>query len=167
MLAVFCCCATASSSTKETLKPLEPAVITGITIQDNSVTITADKPFIYTIYKPGDPYKAVVDLPDVRIGTFGTRMRSDKAGITEIMPSQIESPSLKARLEILLQSPAVVEQEYKNNVLTIRLKEDAARRGEVPATPGKVRMTDAHMADPPPAVQKPLSAGDRDIEYIN
>jgi type IV pilus assembly protein PilQ len=156
MLVVFGGCATARSSTKETLKPLEPAVITGITIQDNSVTITADKPFTYTIYKPGDPYKAVVDLPDVRIGAFGTRITSDKAGITEIMPSQIESPSLMARLEILLQSPAIVEQEYKNNVLTIKLKEDVAARGQA-ATPKKVGMTDIHMTDPTPAVQKPLS----------
>lgn len=157
MFVIFAGCATAGSSTKETLKPLEPAVITGITIQDNSVTITADKPFIYTIYKPGDPYKAVVDLPDVRIGAFGTRMTSNKAGITEIMPSQIESPSLMARLEILLQSPAIVEQEYKNNVLTIKLKEDVTKKEEVPPTPKKVRMTDINMTDPAPAVQKPLT----------
>ena len=150
MFVVFGTCATALSSTTETLKPLGPAVITGITIQDNSVTITADKPFVYTIYKPGDPYKAVVDLPDVRIGTFSARMTSDKAGITEIRPSQIESPSLMARLEILLQSPAVVAQDYKNNVLTIKLKEDVARRQEAAATPKKVSMADVHMADPAP-----------------
>jgi type IV pilus assembly protein PilQ len=150
VLVVFGSYSTAISSTKETLNPMEPAVITGIAIQDNSVTITANKPFTYTIYKPGDPYKAVVDLPDVKIGSFSKRMTSNKAGITEIMPSQIESPSLMARLEILLQSPALVEQEYKNNVLTIKLKEDAARR-EDPRATKKISMT-----DPATAVQNPL-----------
>jgi type IV pilus assembly protein PilQ len=157
MFVVFGGCATAWSSTADTPKPLGPAVITGITIQDNSVTITADKPFVYTIYKPGDPYKAVVDLPDVRIGAFSTRMTSDKAGITEIRPSQIESPSLMARLEILLQSPAVVAQDYKNNVLTIKLKEDVAREEGTAATLKKVSAADVHMADPPP-VQKQMGA---------
>jgi type IV pilus assembly protein PilQ len=148
MFVVFGGCATAWSSTADTLKPLGPAVITGITIQDNSVTITADKPFVYTIYKPGDPYKAVVDLPDVRIGAFSTRMTSDKAGITEIRPSQIESPSLMARLEILLQSPAVLAQDYRNNVLTIKLKEDVAGKEGATATTRRVSAADVRMADP-------------------
>jgi len=157
VLVVLGSSATARSSTKETLKPLEPAVITGITIQDNSVTITADKPFVYTIYKPGDPYKVVVDLPDVKIGAFSKRMTSDKAGITEIRPSQIESPSLMARFEVMLQSPSAVEQEHKNNVLTIKLKEDLAAREQAPASPQKVGMTDIHMSDPVTAARKPLS----------
>jgi hypothetical protein len=111
-------CATAKGSAKESLKPQEYAVITGITIQDNVMTITADKPFIFTIYKPGDPYKVVVDLPDVRLGAFTTRITSQKAGITEVVPSQTESSSPMARLEVLLQTPSSVEQDYRNNILT-------------------------------------------------
>jgi len=155
MFVIFAHCATAISGTNETLKPLEPAVITGITVEDNSVTIAADKPFVYTIYTPGDPYKAVVDLPEVRIGTFGKRMTSDKAGITEIRPSQIESPSLMARIEILLQSPAIVAQDYKNNVLAVKLKEDPAAKEQVAAAPKKVSASDVRMADSA-TVQKPL-----------
>lgn len=115
-------CATAKSSAKESPTPQGYAVITGIDIQDNLMTITADKPFIFTIYKPGDPYKVVVDLPDVRIGAFTTRITSQKAGITEVVPSQTGSSSPMARLEVLLQAPSSVEQDYRNNVLTMKIK---------------------------------------------
>ena len=92
------------------------------------MTVTADKPFIFTIYKPGDPYKMVVDLPDVRLGAFTTRITSQKAGITEVVPSQTESSSPMARLEVLLQNPSSVEQDYKNNILTMKIKGDAAEK---------------------------------------
>jgi len=76
------------------------------------------------MYKPGDPYKIIVDIPDTSIGTFDKKIISQKRGVTEVIPSQIDAPSLLARLEILLQTPSAVEQEYKNNVLTIKIKED-------------------------------------------
>ncbi len=120
------------ATTKESLKPQEATVITGIDIQENAVTITASKPFVYTIYKPGDPYKMVIDLPDVTIGAFNKKIISNKVGITEIIPSQIESPSSMARLEMLLQTPSLVEQEYKNNVLTIKIKEDLSKKENPP-----------------------------------
>jgi len=125
LLIAFWGCATATTSNvKESLAPQETTVITGIDIQDYTVTIKADKPFIYTIYRPGDPYKIVIDLPDVTIGALNSKIVSNKAGITEIVPSQIESPSVMARLEILFQTPSIVEQEYKNNVLIVKIKEE-------------------------------------------
>ncbi len=132
MLFAFLGCATTNSSNTETLTKIDATVITGIEIQDNSVTVTANKPFIYTIYKPGDPYKVVIDMPDVSIGNYNKRIVSSKAGITEILPSQIESPSLIARLEILLQAPVSVEQEYKNNVLTVMFKENIPEQKNSP-----------------------------------
>ena len=108
-------CATAKSSAKESLTPQGYAVITGIDIQNNLMTVTADKPFIFTIYKPGDPYKVVVDLPDVMIGAFTSRITSQKAGITEVVPSQIESSSPMARLDVLLQNPSSIEQDYRGD----------------------------------------------------
>lgn len=125
----FACWGCASTgSGKESLQSQEPTVITGINIQDNMITVTANKPFIYTIYKPGDPYKMVIDLPDVNVGAFNKKIVSNKAGVTEIVPSQIEFPSLMARLEMLLQTPSSVEQEYKNNVLTVKIKEDLSQQ---------------------------------------
>jgi type IV pilus assembly protein PilQ len=126
--------------------------ITGIEIKDNTVIITANNPFIYTIYRPGDPYKLVVDIPEVTIGGLSSRIVSKSAGITEIIPSQIESPSVMTRLEMLLQTPAVVEQEYKHNTLTLTLKEQAPQ--EMP--PGVFTDKEAPLETPPPAM-KPLA----------
>jgi type IV pilus assembly protein PilQ len=168
MLMVFWGCATTTrSGMEESLKPQETTLITGINIQDYAVTITADKPFIYTIYRPDDPYKIVVDLPDVTIGSFNNRIVSDKAGITEIIPSQIKAPSLMARLEMLLQTPSVVEQEYKNNVLTIKIKKEppkeistAELKEEEEASSIKEEETSKikgeNIPEPAPVKQEPL-----------
>lgn len=118
-------CATAKNSPAASVPQQEVAEITGIEVQDRSITVTANKPFVYTIYKPGDPYKIVVDLPEVAVGAFNRRIVPNKAGITEIVPSQIQSPSPMARLEVLLQNPSPVGQDYKNNALTVTIKEEA------------------------------------------
>ncbi|MEW6585616.1 MAG: type IV pilus secretin PilQ [Nitrospirota bacterium] len=149
---MFAGCATTRSN-KEAVHPQDPTVITGIDVQDNLITITTNKPFIYTIYKPGDPYKTILDMPDVTIGTFNKKIVSQKAGITEIVPSQIEVPSLMARLEILLQTPGSVEQDYNNNVLTIRVKGDTAKQ-QVQPSPLLVQKRD--NPDPSPVVRGPL-----------
>lgn len=114
-------CATTGDA-KETTQPERTPVITGIDLQDYSVTIKVSKPFSYTMYRPEDPYKVVVELLDVNMGAFNMKIISDKAGITEIVPSQIESPFM-TRLEILLQTPTTAEPEYKDNALKIRIKE--------------------------------------------
>jgi type IV pilus assembly protein PilQ len=128
-------CATAKAAGDVSPVPKEISVITAIDIQDNTLTVKVDKPFIYTIYKPGDPYKMIIDLPDVSIGAFNKKVVSRKAGITEVVPLQIDTPSRMARLEILLQTPSSVEQDYRNNVLTIRVKEDNPRKEDQPKDP--------------------------------
>jgi type IV pilus assembly protein PilQ len=114
-------CAT-TSGIKESVQPEETTVITGIDLQDNSVTIKVSRPFSYTMYRPDDPYKLVVELLDVNTGAFNMKIISDKTGITEIVPYQVKSPSLLTRLEILLQMPSEAEPEYQDNELKIRLK---------------------------------------------
>ncbi|NWF76024.1 MAG: type IV pilus secretin PilQ [Nitrospirae bacterium] len=131
MLLIFYGCATTQAG-KETLKAPEPVKIVAINIQDNQVTITGNKPFIYTIYKPDDPYKIVIDLPDVSIGNFKQKIISSKKGISELTPSQIETPSLMARLELLLDTPATIDHIYKNSVLTVTVKEEGIKK-ELPA----------------------------------
>jgi type IV pilus assembly protein PilQ len=128
-------CATSKMNDKGSLKVQEITAITGIDIQDNAVSITVNNPFVYTIYKPADPYKIVVDLPEVSIGAFNKKISSNKAGIVEIVPSQITSPSKMARIEMLLQTPSAVDQEYKNNVLKIKIKEDSAAKRAAPSLP--------------------------------
>src|SRR4030043_1267290 len=96
-------------------------LITGIDIQDYELKITVNKPF-RSVFRSIDPHKVVVELPDVSIGAFNNRIVSDKAGITEIIPSQTESPSLMARLDISVQTPAIFSPEYRDNTLIIRIK---------------------------------------------
>lgn len=67
LFALWGCATTKTSDVKESLEPKEVSMITGIDVQNYTVTITVNKPFIYTIYRPGDPYKIVVDLPDVSV----------------------------------------------------------------------------------------------------
>jgi len=113
-------CAT-SSNVKESPGVKEVPTIAGIYIQDYMVTVTVSKPFNYILKSP-DPHLVVIELPDVRNGFFNNKIISDKAGITEIVPSQIESPSLLTRLEIFVQTPTVVTPEHKDNTLIIRIK---------------------------------------------
>ncbi|OGW74123.1 MAG: hypothetical protein A2484_01755 [Nitrospirae bacterium RIFOXYC2_FULL_44_7] len=96
------------------------ATLTAIDITDNTLNINADKPFKYTIYKPSDPYKAIVELPDVKLGIAAGKIKSEKAGITEIVPSQTDEPPL-TKLEILLSSPAGIVPAYKGTLLTLNI----------------------------------------------
>jgi type IV pilus assembly protein PilQ len=131
MLFAFSGCATTQTGDiKESLEPREATLITGLDIQDHAVTITANKPFIYTIHRPIDPFKMTIELPDVSIGPFNNRIVSDKAGITELVPYQIKLPSLMAKIEILLQTPSLVEPEYKDNALKIKIKEEELAKEE-------------------------------------
>jgi hypothetical protein len=159
LIAFWGCATTTKGGMEESLKPPEATSITGIDIQDYAVTIKANRPFIYTIYRPNDPYKIVVDLPDVDIGSFNNRIVSDKAGITEIIPSQIKAPSFMAKLEMLLQTPSIVEQEYKNNVLKIKIKEEPPKEISPVALKEKEEASKIEkevIPEPAPVEQKPL-----------
>lgn len=121
LLFAFFGCAT-TTEVREFLPPEDTLVITGIELQDNSIGVRVSKPFTYTVYRSSDPYKVVIELLNVNLGAFNRKIVSDRAGITEIVPYQIESPSRIARLELLLQSPATVEPEYKDRLLTLKIK---------------------------------------------
>jgi len=124
------------------------ATLTAIDITDNSLNITADKPFKYTIYKPSDPYKVIVELPDVRLGIAAGKIKSEKAGITEVMPSQTDTP-LVTKLEILLSSPAGIVPVYKDSLLTLNIP---AQAEEIPAK------TAEKAAEAPKSEEKPQEA---------
>ena len=134
---------------KETAATDTAAVITDIQVSDNAVTVIASKQFIYTLYKAGDPYKVTVDIPDMKTGSFTNKIVSDKAGVTDITPQQIDSPKIMTKLEITLQSPGTVVPLYKDNTLTLSIK--AAE----PATSSKNEATAASTAADPPAVSAP------------
>jgi len=147
-------CAT-TSGIKESTQPEETTVITGIDLQDNSVTIRVSKPFSYTMYRPDDPYKVVVELLDVNTGAFNMKIISDKAGVTEIVPYQVKSPSLLTRLEILLQMPSEVEPEYQDNELKIKLKGGVPKEVLKEDVPQQEVRKVAEIKEPEPATPEP------------
>lgn len=147
-------CAT-TSGIKESAQPEETPVITGIDLQDNSVTIRVSKPFSYTMYRPDDPYKVVVELLDVNTGAFNMKIISDKAGITEIVPYQVKSPSLLTRLEILLQMPSEAEPEYQDNELKIKLKGGVPKEVLKEDVPQQEVRKVAEIKEPEPATPEP------------
>lgn len=112
----------AANNIKKSLESGEASVITGIDVQDYTITITVNKPFIYTIYRPNDPYKMVIELPAVGLGVFNNKIVPDKAGIAEIVPSQIESPYFTAKIEVLFQELSMATSEHKDNTLIIIIK---------------------------------------------
>lgn len=105
-------------------------VITGLKITDNAVEVKADGPFIYTIYKPADPYRVALEIPEVSIGQYNEKIISKSAGISEVAPSQITEPKLTAKFEILLQTPSELEPVYKDNCLTLKIKEPLETKAE-------------------------------------
>ncbi len=97
-------CAT-TSGMKEASSGEEIAVITDITIEDANVVIKSNKDFIYTVYSANDPYKITIEIPGMSIGKFTSKIVSDKSGITEIIPQQINTPNAVAKIDIMLQTP--------------------------------------------------------------
>ncbi|NTU43008.1 MAG: type IV pilus secretin PilQ [Nitrospirales bacterium] len=94
--------------------------ITDIAIRDNAIIIKADSPFQYTLSNPSDPFRPVLEIAGVGLGRFREKIYAGTGGVTEITPSESQSLS-GARLDILLQSPAVIVSEKKDNTLTLRL----------------------------------------------
>jgi len=56
----------------------------------------------------------------VKLGIAAGKIKSEKAGITEVIPSQTDEPLL-TKLEILLSSPAGIVPGYKDTLLTLNI----------------------------------------------
>jgi len=97
--------------------------ITGIDVRDvdgtTEIEITSNSTFTYTIYRPSDPYRVVVELEDMDLGRFTQKMIIDRAGVMEIIPSTVEEMPNIARLEIALSVPAEIKPVYKGNSLIL------------------------------------------------
>ncbi len=155
----------AGASAKTGPPPGGTASITGINVVDDTIEIKGDRPFIYTIYKPSDPYRVLVEIPDADIGAFRDVIRPKSSVITEITPSQADEPKSVAKLEILLQSPSGVDSQYRNNSLILKAKKDEdevrpdSPRIEAEAKKEEVKM--AAKAEPGPKEMTPQKAEEK------
>lgn len=110
-----------------------------IEITENTLKIKTDGPFDnYRVYK-ADPFKIVLEIDGVTIGRFKERIKPDRDIVEEITLSQIESPTITARIDILLQYPSNVMTERSENILTLFIEnptswgQDAATAKEIVA----------------------------------
>ncbi len=100
------------------------AEITGINVQEvngsTEIQIDSDSQMSYTLYNPADPYRVVVEIQDIGLGSFTEKIVVDRAGVMEIIPSEIEGMANSVKLEIILTVPADVEpiQREKTLILT-------------------------------------------------
>ena len=116
-------CATASGNKQAALEE-DVAVITDIHIENDSVVIKSNKGFSYTVFKASDPYKATIEIPDISLGSFKSKIVSDKTGIVELIPQQTDSPRRGARIEVVLQSPSQLTPVYGNNSLVLSVEKE-------------------------------------------
>lgn len=97
-------------------------VITDIKLDDNTIVVKGDKPFTFTLFSGNDPYRVTLEIPDMRVGQFSDRIASTKAGITEIIPKQNDSPGPSVKMEIVLQNPSSVVPSYIDGELKLQIK---------------------------------------------
>ncbi len=111
-----CCTATAEDAAQS-------PVITGIDVQENGsfteIRIDSNASLSYTIYKPSDPFRVVVELRDVGLGRFKDKMVLDKSGVMEIIPMEVEGAAKTVRLEIALSAPVEVTPLLRGNTLVL------------------------------------------------
>ncbi len=148
-----------------------PVIITGITIEDNSVLIRVQGPINYTIYKPADPFLVTVEIEGASVGQFRDKIVSKAKGITEVSPVQIEVPGLAARLDIMLQSKDEIRTEIRENVLVISIDKPAAEKVVIekarPAMgPERVALDTAKPAVAPEPAPTVKEGGAREISEL-
>ncbi|UCF87488.1 MAG: type IV pilus secretin PilQ [Nitrospiraceae bacterium] len=117
--------------------------ITGISVQEvqknTEIQIDSNAPFSYTIYKPADPYRLVVELQDVTLGKFTDNILVDRAGVMEIIPAETEGDSKGVKLEIILTVPAEVNPVQQGNTLTLSFNNPEAEEFAAPSPEGVLR----------------------------
>ncbi len=115
-----CCTSTGIAKAEDAA---QSPVITGIDVQEGDslteIRIDSNAPLSYTIYKPSDPFRVVVELRDVGLGRFKDKMVIDKSGVMEIIPMEVEGAAKTVRLEITLSAPVELKPLLRDNTLVL------------------------------------------------
>ncbi len=109
------------------------------------IDIEADMPLVFTLYKPSDPFRVVVELTAANLGEHTKRILVDKGSIFEIVPEQIKKPSTMVRFEIGLTAPLDIAPKIEGNHLLL----------EIPKPQSFVAATDAQESAP--LVEEPVA----------
>ncbi len=155
MLVLSAGCASRSNVKADAPASEEPLVLTDIRLLDNGIVIVSNKQFVYTMYKGNDPYRMTIDIPDMGAGIFRDRIVSDKSGITEVVPQQIDSPNKALKITIALQSPSTVTPVYADNTLTLSVKPEEP----VPSVASEELAAGSAKAESAPSAESAPAAG--------
>jgi len=164
------------ASTQESRQALDTAVspaLTSIQVEDNMLVIKGNQHFTYAIYKANDPYRATIEIPDMTTGQFGSKISTDRAGITEIIPQQIDSPKVMTRIDIVLENPSSLTPSYKDNTLSISVVKNeplvlASGLGAEPAQKPEARLAVEERAiEKVPVEQETVPARSKATEIRN
>jgi len=98
--------------------------IKNITIDKQTISISADRPFKYSINKLADPFKIEIELKSVELGRFTERMISADSIANEIVFSTKMVPDQASILEVTLSSPQKFENSIVENNLIIKFNSD-------------------------------------------
>ncbi len=141
-------CATGQMKTAEKQETL----ITGYAFSDGALTLAMNNPYSdsYTIYKPGDPFTAVVEIPGVGLGNVAASAASSKGGITEAKFTVINTPKLMTRVEVSMDSPSDLVAERTGNTLRLRVV-----KAEEPKAPAAEAAPAAPAQETAPAASAP------------
>ncbi|MGW8179719.1 MAG: hypothetical protein ACWGQW_13320, partial [bacterium] len=116
-------CAT-TTGTRESTTAQGGAVIQSIDINEGDVTIRFSNDAFrgYTLYKPGDPFRIIVQLPGVDPGSYRSKIFTTGGPVAEINPVLVTEPVKATELEILLQSPAELVPVVNGNALVLKIE---------------------------------------------
>ncbi len=113
-----------TQTVQQTPQAIEAPALTSVKVNENGLIIKSNKQFTYTLYNSSDPYRVSIEIPDMGIGQFTDKIVYDGGIVTEVVPQQIDSPKLMAKIDIVLQSPSSLTPEYKDNTLILSIKKD-------------------------------------------
>ncbi|GAB4483279.1 MAG: type IV pilus secretin PilQ [Thermodesulfovibrionales bacterium] len=146
-------CATTGGDGKTASVMDEVPVITSMQIEDNNLVIRSNKPFVYTMYN-ADPYRASIEIPNIMLGEFNSKIIADRAGISEVIPLQVNPSSPAAKIEIVLQNPSTVTPVYRDNALFVEVaKMETTATASEPVKAPETKET-ARVEEPAPVTEE-------------
>ena len=114
----------------------ETAVLTSVREVEGGIAVDASSPFEYTITKPADPFRVILDLKGISRGNLPKKITFSGKGLaTEVEIDEVRLPVEATRLNILLSSPVEVTPEMRGVELYLgfRLQEETeSSEGAIP-----------------------------------
>ncbi len=124
---------TATPAASKENKSTQPG-ISALLVDKDTVSILSDRDFQYTMYKPDDPFKMVVEIPNLVPGKFEGRISGKGGMITEVLTQHVKAPIEGTRVEIVLQEPLTMDAQYSAGKLVLKPKREITADNKASAT---------------------------------